>query len=271
VVVNARFTILALLGSQSELLGRRIWLSTLLRLLGSLGLGEGAARAQLQRMANAGWFAVERVGRRSRYHLSDALLEEVRSGDRRVLEGVPSPWDGCWTVVCYEIAEGRRAERDRLRANLQWFGFGPLAAGVWLSPHDHAAELAAVRTRLGLDGSVHIATGATFPQQELAGLVARCWDLEDIAARWAALGRRLPPAARSRRPVGDEAAFVEDFGLLTGLLHVLRVDPNLPAELLPANWAGTAIRRRCEARREGLRPAVVRHVRAAVRAVEAAA
>lgn len=261
---NARFTILSLLGSRLDVLGERIWLATLLALLRSLGLSDSAARAQLQRMAAAGWFEVERHGRHSRYALTEAARAELRSGDRRVLEQGPPPWDGRWTIVAYELDEARRTARDRLRANLQWLGFGPLTPGVWISPHRLGPAVLAVRERLALSEAVHVAEEATFDGADPAALVPRCWDLEDIAARWRALDERR--RAHGRLPTDGERAFVEDFELLGGLLAVLRVDPNLPAALLPPRWPGTAVRRACEARRARLRPSVEAHVAAVVRA-----
>ncbi|MCC6434003.1 MAG: hypothetical protein IT196_03150 [Acidimicrobiales bacterium] len=261
---RARFTILSLLGSQLDVLGEQIWLPTLLALLRSLGLTESAARAQLQRMAAAGWFEVERHGRRSRYGLTELARSELRSGDRRVLERSAPPWDGRWTIVAYELDEGRRTARDRLRANLQWLGFGPLGAGVWISPHRLGPAVLAVRERLALTEAVHVAEDAVFGGGAPAALVPRCWDLEEIASRWRALDERR--RRHGRLPTDGERAFVQDFELLSGLLGVLRVDPNLPAALLPPRWAGTEVRRACEAERARLRPLVQAHVEAVVRA-----
>ncbi|MGE0728749.1 MAG: PaaX family transcriptional regulator C-terminal domain-containing protein [Acidimicrobiia bacterium] len=268
---GARLTILSLLGSQLDELGGELWLATLLALLAPLGLSESAARAQLQRMAAAGWFEVDRIGRHSRYRLTGRARDELRSGDRRVLEtSEPTEpgWDGTWTVVCYEIDEGRRTSRDRLRAELQWLGFGALQAGVWISPGRLGPAAHALRTRLGLRNRVQVAEGATFPADEHAALVRRCWDLEAITHRWEAVDRLLDAA--DGPPAGDEAAYVADQALLAGLLDALRADPNLPEALLPPSWSGTAVRRRVEARRAALRPAVRRHVQAVLAATSPA-
>ena len=51
-------------------------------------------------------------------------------------------WDGRWRLVVFDVPEGRRGLRDKLRAQLRRRGFGYLQHSVWITPdpvsEDHA-------------------------------------------------------------------------------------------------------------------------------------
>lgn len=48
----------------------------------------------------------------------------------------PKRWDGKWRVVIFDIAESKRATRDKIRFQLQALGFLRLQNSVWVYPHD---------------------------------------------------------------------------------------------------------------------------------------
>lgn len=255
---TARFAVLSLLGAWLDTVGPTWPLAALLRLLEPCGVSEAAARAQVQRMAADGWFDVERCGRHSSYHLTPSALAELAAGDVRVLETPSPPWDSTWTLVLYEVPDARRSARDRLRLQLQWLGFGCLKSGSWISPHDRAAEVIAVAERLGVVDAIDVVHPATVAMPAPDAVVARCWDLAAIGARHAALAESAAAIGRVRT---DEEAFARDLHLLMGQLRILRDDPNLPADLLPRAWTGTAARRAVARRRDRLRAPAARHVR----------
>lgn len=238
------YTTLLLLGESFRPEDGPFWLGELLEAAAALGVKARSMRTVVQRMTNDGWFEVDRVGRRSRYRLSDAGADELRRGDVRVFEVDQPPWDGRWRLVLGVHERVGPAELDGLAKPLRWLGFGRLGPGQWISPHDRAPEVRALAGRLGLDDRL-----AIFGDAALGGstrpLVDACWDLRSVAARYEAFTRshralvEVPAAAA----VTPAEAFRRLFWLDHDMLRILRDDPNLPGALLPDDWPGHAARR----------------------------
>jgi phenylacetic acid degradation operon negative regulatory protein len=130
------------------------------------------------------------------------------------------------------VPEDRREVRHQLRSRLAWAGLGSLGGGVWLTAHvereaelvtavngEPAAEVTSFRAELGAFGDPH-------------RVVRDAWDLEQVRDQYDAF---IDDFARVR-PTTPEACF----RMQTLLVHAWRkfpfLDPDLPAELLPAGW-----------------------------------
>lgn len=91
---------------------------------------------------------IERL-KRQRY----VRLEETRSGSALRLTSagqqllvhyelkdnpikVPRRWDGKWRIIVFDVKEERRYLRDRVRQQLQQWGFYQLQKSVWVYPHE---------------------------------------------------------------------------------------------------------------------------------------
>ena len=48
----------------------------------------------------------------------------------------PRSWDGKWRVIIFDVAEDKRAIRDKLRRELRNYGFVRLQQSVWVVPFD---------------------------------------------------------------------------------------------------------------------------------------
>lgn len=66
----------------------------------------------------------------------------------------PQQWDGKWRVVVFDIPEGRKSARNRLRAQLRNFGFQYLQNSVWVSPYDCEDFISMLKTDQKLWGNV---------------------------------------------------------------------------------------------------------------------
>jgi phenylacetic acid degradation operon negative regulatory protein len=240
---SARFATLVVLGDWLAPRAETFWLGGLLELLTAAGFPPRTGRTAVQRMAADGWFTVERRGRRSLYTLTDFGRRELAHGDLRVFESPPPPWEGSWHLVTYSLPDRARVERDGLRKALVWLGFGQLHPGMWICPHDRRDELAATVHDLNVTSFVTM-----FRRAQLDGepndIVARAWDLTGIDASY----RRFLRSWKRRITTWEHAqlssrdAFVARFRLHHDFLSILRHDPNLPVELLPAGWNGTEAR-----------------------------
>jgi phenylacetic acid degradation operon negative regulatory protein len=229
----ARSVLLTVLGEYVMPRHDALWQETLIDALGTLGYKPQAARQALARSVTAGWLRTERVGRRSRVELTAEMSAMLETGARRIYGfGSPWEWDGRWLVVVLRVPEERRDVRHQARTQLAWAGFGSLGGGLWISPHAEreeelrglsgegsAAELLSLRAEFGSLGD---------PRK----IVEEAWDLDAVSAAYTTF---IDDFAR-RRPRTPEAVFAAQ----TMLVHEWRkfpfLDPDLPAEMLPAGW-----------------------------------
>lgn len=222
-----------------------VWVGSLIRLLGALGLSSAATRTVLSRMSRKGWFDTERHGRRAYYSLSPRGRRLLEEGEKRIYNPPRSvPWVGSWCLIAYSIPEGRRRLRDRLRARLSWLGFGSLGNGLWISPHLVGSDVRALAETLGVTDHLEVFEARHLGFSDVDRLVAQCWDLD----RTAHLYREFIEVhegeledCRSHLAAGlldDEECFVRRFHLIHGYREFLLLDPFLPRSLLPDDWPG---------------------------------
>jgi phenylacetic acid degradation operon negative regulatory protein len=229
----ARSLLLTVLGEYVLPRSGSVWQETLVDALETLGYSEQAARQALSRSTRDGWLAVERRGRRARMSLTGATAELLRTGAERIYSfGEPWHWDGRWLVVVLRVPEERRAVRHQLRSRLAWTGLGSLGGGVWLTPHvERERELAtALSAEPAAEATSFVAQFGSIGQPRQ--VAAAAWDLEAVRAQYVAF---IEDFSRVR-PSTPQACF----RLQTLLVHAWRrfpfLDPDLPAELLPARW-----------------------------------
>ena len=210
-----------------------VWQETLVGALVSVGYSEPAARQALARSVRDGWLESERRGRRARVSLSPRTGELLAAGAARIYSfGSPWRWDGRWLVLVLRVPEERREVRHRLRTRLAWAGLGTLGGGVWLTPHvEREAELrAAIAEAPAAEATSFLASLGSLGRAE--DVVAAAWDLDEVR-----LGYETFIADFAALRPASPAAW---FRMQTLLVHAWRkfpfLDPDLPAELLPAGW-----------------------------------
>lgn len=217
----------------------------MIELLGLLGVSSQAARSTLSRMSKQGWLKPQRRGRNSLYALTPKGRRLLEEGAQRIFEPRRQEWDGQWRVVVYSLPERKRDLRETIRRRLSWLGFGPLAPGMWVSPHDRHTELGALLDDLHARRYVQCFVGRWLSDLSCGDLVARCWNLGDLNQRYAAFLRKWEPELQSceeRLSTGNalrpDDCFVRRFWIIHEYSTFPRSDPNLPAELLPEGWLG---------------------------------
>lgn len=210
----------------------------LVELMSCFEVGDSTVRVVLARLRNEGWFEARKEGRETWYELNRRSTKLLDDGRARIFNRADGPWDRTWRMVIYAVPESDRGRREKLRKDLAWLGFGPLAPSTYVSPHD---RLDAVREHLSEENGIRLDTltcqsSSLQVDQEMA---ARCWDLPSLNADYAELiGRYRPRMARYRRGVAPRDALVERMQFV----HDYRIfpfkDPDLPADLLPKRWRG---------------------------------
>ncbi len=242
--ISARSVLVTVFGDAVVPAGGEIWLGDLIDLCAPFGFNHRLVRTSLSRLTAEGWFATERVGRRSRYRLAPTAIEEFADAEERIYNRHPTRWDGRWTVALLDGGRLARAERDALRGSLRWQGFAQLSPGVVALPRTAPDVVHRLARRLGVGAPVPVIVG------ELTDLVALVED------GWTSTSFDLDAPRRHYDDVllyrsvvaGTDVGDLEGrpaFLLRTMVLHDLRrarlSDPELPDELLPADWpAGIA-------------------------------
>lgn len=245
--ISARSVLVTLLGDSIAPLGGSLWLGDLFELAARFGYNDRLVRTTMFRLASEGWVASERVGRRSRYSLTEFAAEEFLNADRRIYRpAMPDDnWSGRWVTVLTQAGTIDPADRERIVDHLRWRGFAEIGRGVWALPSAEvaadAAEVTQLFKRLALpvDPPVAVAEFTNLDTLVTAGVVADSFDLETTEANYRRLldnHRWLTTAA------ADELAAADALALRTMLVHDLRRarlnDPDLPSAILPARWIG---------------------------------
>lgn len=193
--------------------------SELIGLTADFGIRESTIRVALTRMVGSGDLVRSRDG----YRLSARLMARQRRQDD-ALDPPLTPWSGTWiTVVITSVGVDAR-RRSALRTSLQHLRFGELREGVWLRPDNVDRPLPA---EVSAAGRVLRAS-----DDDPAGLLAALWDLTG----WAREGRRLLDETSSA------VSTPERFMVVAAIVRHLLADPLPPAELLPPDWPGAALR-----------------------------
>jgi phenylacetic acid degradation operon negative regulatory protein len=209
----------------------------LIQLLAELGLSPGAARSLLLRMRREGWLDSERAGREARYRLNPAV-SAAQARIERQLRGQRPPWEGSFSGVLYEIPEPARPFRDRLRRTAQLLGYASLRPGLLIATTDRWAELGALLPAQP-PGSQVLRVRIALEPEDSRAVAARLWHLERLATGYRQVTadmRALTARAAQLAPGGE--AFRAFAAATLPVYEVTADDPDLPAELLPADWPG---------------------------------
>lgn len=223
--------------------GGSVWLGSLVDLLGEFGLNERQVRTAIFRLAREGWLVAEQHGRRRDYALSTLGQRQFARAAVRIYAAADAAWNGEWTLVMAgNVAPG---VRDELRKRLTWQGFGLLGSGLLAHPRADGAMLEEILDELDVAATVVVWRARTGDDGPLRTLVRTAWQLEDIARRFAILVDRYEPLAR-RLEEGARCSEAQALLLRCLLVHdyrrILLRTIDLPAELLPDDWPGSAAR-----------------------------
>jgi phenylacetic acid degradation operon negative regulatory protein len=216
---------------------------SLIALLEPLGLTAGGVRTVLSRMMAKGWLCGERHRGRGYYALSERGRRLLEEGEARIYRPARlADWDGAWTLLAYSIPEEQRRQRDRLRSQLSWLGFGSLGNGLWISPHDMVARVRAVGEELGVLSHLEVFRSMHAGFSDRRRLVSQCWDLPAINVRYEAFIARHLAAHQALQAapasVAGRNAYERRFALVHEYREFPQLDPFLPRPLQPQDWAG---------------------------------
>ncbi len=187
----------------------------------------GTARTALSRMTASG----ELIAENGRYSLGPRMMHRQRQQD----EGrhTPAePWDGRW-FTCIAATGGRSvAERRSFRSTMVGARLAELRPDIWMRP----ANIAKPEGQT----DVLLLTGELDTDDPL-DLVNELWPLPEIHEQSAALSAAL---TRNRPSLDndDPSVLPSTFVLSAAAVRFLRIEPQLPAVLVPDSWAPPELR-----------------------------
>ena len=232
---------LSFLGDQVLGRGVCVYSGSVIEVFGRAGVGEYATRSTLTRMVGRGLLRRQREGRRMYFGLTERSEAILRDGERRIWKtgAVNRDWDGTWSLLGFSLPESWQRQRHDLRSQLTWAGFGPLFSGLWIAPGE--VDVCGIVAELGLSAHVKVFRARADIGMDIAEMIHDTWDLAELADRYREFDASWRPLVRGGPDTGGEDALVLRLRLATEWLRVIRSDPRLPAQHLPADWpAGPA-------------------------------
>ena len=254
-IYTSRGCLVTVLGEFVRTHGGGAWTQTLIDTMAVCGVSEKATRQLLARSEERGWLHRSRSGRRTRWQLTDRFADLLEVGAERIYRhgATASDWDGRWSVALVSLPDGE-GDRPLLTAGLRWHGYGALGNGVWVNPRMDAEDEAAQVIR---DAGV---SEPTLLRAEIGALgddvtlAARAWPLDRLAGAYRSFADTADHSFGWTYAETDEQTVGELVGLVHQWRHFPTIDPDLPQQLLPADWPAGHANERFAAHRNALLP-----------------
>lgn len=251
ITLRAKSLIVSIYGDAILVHGGSTWLGSLIKLVEPFGQSERMVRTAVFRLTKDDWLQATQIGRRSYYAITDTGRQRFDAAHRRIYAAPQQPWDGQWVLLHTNCCGLPPAQREALRRELVWQGFGSLAPNVLAHPApDEEALHLALRDTEATDRIVIMRANADRLTSlgNLKSLVRSCWDLDKLVDDYSAFLDRFRPvwrALESAESLDPQQCFVIRTLLVHDYRRILLRDPMLPEEVLPPDWPGAASRLLC--------------------------
>jgi len=222
--------------------GGSLWMGTIIRICGRLGISETLVRTAVSRLVSAGTLEGVRDGRRSFYRLTKAARAEFMEASARIYHRPQRASDGDWTLVFLARSE-IRAEQIR---RLEEIGFAAIAGGAAMMFGDRRQQAQAALVQEAGAGAPLVFLGRPDELEDgasLSGLVADSWQLGDLEAGFCAFSKAFAVIGNLLVEGTDpEATLVARLLLVHEFRTLALKEPDLPQNAVPAGWAGDRAR-----------------------------
>ncbi|NGO11513.1 PaaX family transcriptional regulator [Streptomyces sp. HC44] len=209
-----------------------VYSGSIIDVLARVGTGEQAVRSTLTRMVNRGLLRRQREGRKMFFGLTPQAVRILEDGGQRIWRdgAVNEDWDGTWTLLGFSFPESWQRQRHDLRSQLTWSGFGALYSGLWIAPG--RVDVHGIVSELGLASHVKVFHARADEFTDVGLMIRESWDLESVASRYSAFDKRWSAGdgVASADPIATRLRLVAEW------LRIIRTDPRLPVQHLPAEW-----------------------------------
>ena len=247
--IRAGSLIITIFGDAIAPRGGTVWIGSLIRVLADFGISERLVRTSVFRLTRDQWLEVDQVGRRSYYSLSSDGVDEFEQATARIYGDPRQAWDGEWCLAL--LTELDAEQKETVRKDFSRFGFGAISTNVLAHPKPVIRDVEAALRNSHLDDRVVLMRGATLNRKQdeaMRALVRKRWSLVELDQHYAEFVDQFRPVFRAAQKTANpnpRLAFQIRTLLIQEYRRILLRDPLLPAELLPANWNGTAAYQLC--------------------------
>lgn len=153
-----------------------------------------------------------------------------------------APWDGTFRCLIYDIPERERNFRDRFRYLASFGSYGQLRPGVMISPRARSSSLDEVIKQRPLGTRIHLTELRPADLAEARRMALEAWSLPDLSRHYqrviasieTALGQGLDGDQHS--PDWLWRHLDQWRRIYSEVARLQFEDPDLPQELLPAQW-----------------------------------
>jgi phenylacetic acid degradation operon negative regulatory protein len=209
-------------------------------------------------MVRQGWLHPLRLSTGPGYLLTPKAARRLDEAATRIYRTGDNSWNGRFDLIVMD-PPAQRADRTRLASNLSFLGYGAIDTATWVA----ARRTDEVETLLD-EADIRFERFTASHSDGIEGaaaLVRRAWDLTEIGAAYEDFVRTLRPVVAA---IGTDSADEEAYAARFMLVHAWRTflfrDPQLPPELLPERWPGSAAADFFDSHAARLRPAADRFV-----------
>ncbi|MGY9071387.1 MAG: PaaX family transcriptional regulator [Acidimicrobiales bacterium] len=234
---GAKALLLTVLGEFVLPAGGSVWTSSLVAAADAVGIAEKNARQAVARIGDRGLIESSRHGRTVRWSLTAEGRRLLESGTARIygFGNGAVHWHSEWLVAHCPVSESQRTLRNQLRTQLGFLGFGELSPSLLVSPHvERESQLRDVLREMDLLSDSTIMRSTTGTPDESSALVKRAWSLDQLADFYVDFSR----SHEAQEPANARAKFRAVVELVHDWRRFPFIDPELPTELLPDQWAG---------------------------------
>lgn len=249
--MRANSLIITVYGDSIAPHGGSVWLGSFINLVKPLGINDRLVRTSVFRLSKDSWLTSEHIGRRSYYGLTATGRRRFEHAYRRIYFQPKVRWEGDWQIVLTSGGDLTPTQRDEVRKELQWEGFGLISPNVLAHPSANLEPLLDILQSNDVQDKVVVLRAKSLgalvnkPTREL---VRDCWNLDLIADDYKRFADRFRPvlkAFKSAEQLDPEQCFVVRTLLMHEFRRTLLRDPQLPEQLLPHDWPGSIARQLC--------------------------
>lgn len=229
--------------------GGVVWIGSLIRVLSDFGVSERLVRTSVFRLTRDDWLDVNPLGRRSYYSLTKGGVRRFEQATQRIYGEPRQSWSGDWCLVL--LADIDAEQKESVRKELGWLGFGAISTNVLAHPSPAMSELEQTLKQMGIERDLVVMQGRTLGKNQddaMRALVHKSWNLDEIDRRYEDFITRFRPvfkAVEKGRNCDPRTAFQIRTLMIQEYRRILLRDPLLPAEMLPTGWHGTAAYQLC--------------------------
>lgn len=239
--IHANTLLLSIYGDTVCPYGGTIWLGSLIKLVGPLGINQRLVRTSVFRLSEKGILQSHQNGRRSYYTLTERGLRHFQSASKRIYAKRTPHWDGSWLLIMTSLGGLDPEQREAVRRELIWLGFSRLATGIYAHPN---ADMEGVKNMLAdREFGQHIALLHADTTDSLHAdisnrLIKQCFNTHSMDEQYQEFTDTFQPlleAARKAHKLDPQLSFLVRTLLIHKYRYILLKEPELPHELLPSD------------------------------------